>query len=163
MGTEVGCKNRALCSSQMQTPTADPGKRGKTRRWTGAERRGTGKEHRASPQFVASFICTILVYQQIVHPKFLVIFPGIPFSEVIKLRIRGFRARKNSCRMCHYEVKCRKELWLLARARHCGLIVNGRSQANGDFFLLKKYQLLLSPLRSPRSNKVVWGLESRQI
>ena len=60
----------------------------------------------------------ILVYQQmaILHPKCSVSFPRIPFPETIKLRIRGiFCARKNSCRMCHYEGKCREASWLRAR------------------------------------------------
>ena len=62
----------------------------------------------------------ITVYQQIVmaailHPKVLVSFPRIPFSETINLWIRGFFwTWTNSCRMCHYEVKCRKAFWLQA-------------------------------------------------
>ena len=48
--------------------------------------------------------------------KCLVSLPRIPFPQTIKLWMRGFfRARKNSCRTCHYEVKCRKTLWLQAR------------------------------------------------
>ena len=61
-----------------------------------------------------------MVYQQIVnaallHPKFLVSFPRIPFPETLKLRIRGFPARNNSCKTFHYEAKCCKVLWLQAR------------------------------------------------
>ena len=75
-------------------------------------------------------------------PKFfLVSFPRIPYPEAIKLRTRGFPARKNSCRSCHYEAKCRKALCLQAPGAlwsNC----KWRSQANRDFFLCKKYELL---------------------
>ena len=44
---------------------------------------------------------------------FVITFPRIPFPEIIKLRIRCFfLERKNSCRTCHWEFKCRHTLWL---------------------------------------------------
>ena len=39
------------------------------------------------------------------------------------------------------------------RERQCGLIANGRTQANRDFFLCKKYELLLRLLRSNKMLK----------
>ena len=60
------------------------------------------------------------------HPKSLASFPRKPVPETIKLGMGGlFRARKNSCRTCHYEVKCRKALRLYAR--------EARTQANPEF------------------------------
>ena len=49
-----------------------------------------------------------LAYQQIViaallRPKCLVSFPRIPFPETMNLRIRGFPARKESCKTCHWD------------------------------------------------------------
>ena len=62
-----------------------------------------------------------LVYQQIViaallHPKYFVSFPRIPFQETIwNYEQEAFmREKKNSCRTCRYGVKCRKALWLQA-------------------------------------------------
>ena len=81
-----------------------------------------------------------MVIAALLHPKVLISFPRIPFSETIELRTRGFfRVRKNSCRMCHL-AKCRKALWLQARGAlwsNCK-----RSQSSGSIVLLcKKYQL----------------------
>ena len=109
----------------------------------------------------APLLFLLLVYQQIViaallHPKVLLSFSTIPFPETIKLQIRGFfRAQKNSCRTCHYEVKSRKALWLDAREAlwyNCG--PPKRTESNESIFnlLCKKCELLL---RSLRSNKML--------
>ena len=66
------------------------------------------------------------------------------FRNYIKVRIRGFsHTRKNSCGMCHSEVKCRRALWLQAGE---ALWFNcKRTQSSGwRFFLCKKYELLRS-------------------
>ena len=44
------------------------------------------------------------------------------------------------------------------RVRPCGLIANGRSQANRDFFLCRKYELLLRSLRSKYTANAVAAL-----
>ena len=59
-------------------------------------------------------------------------------------RTRAVRVNMKSSVAKHYGYK---------RARHCGLIANGRSQANeADFFLYEKHELLLRSLHSLRSN-----------
>ena len=61
-----------------------------------------------------------------------------------KLRIRGFFcARKNSCRRCLYEVKCRKALWLRAREA-----LWSNCKRTQRFFLCKKFKLLVRSRRS---------------
>ena len=81
-------------------------------------------------------------------PKFLASIPKIPFPETMRLRMRGFfRARNNSCRMCHCKVKCRKALWLQLREAlwsNCKRTQSSESR----FFLCKKYELLLRSLRN---------------
>ena len=67
-----------------------------------------------------------LVYQHKVitalfAPK---VFCTLPFSETIKLRMRGFPARKNSCRTCHYEVS---QSIMVASAR--GVVVQLQTDA----------------------------------
>ena len=62
---------------------------------------------------------------------------------------RLFRARRNSCRTWHVEVKCRKALWLQAREilwSNCKRTQSSESR----FFLCKKYELLLRSLPSNR-------------
>ena len=62
-------------------------------------------------------------------------FSIIPFPGTIKLRIIGlFRTRKNSCRTCHYEVKCRKALWLQAHDA-----IKRTQSSESRFYLCKKY------------------------
>ena len=87
-------------------------------------------------------------------PKFVASFLRIQFPETTKLRIRGFtRARKNSCRTCHYGLKCCKALWLQARKAlwsNCQRTQPSQSR----FFLCKEtYELLFRSLCSLRSNK----------
>ena len=85
-------------------------------------------------------LTTVLVYQQICSdcrafaPNFFEKLPkNIISRNYIKLRIRGSPAPKNSC---HYEVNMNSSVakhYGCKRARHCGLIGNGHSQANRDF------------------------------
>ena len=112
--------------------------------------------------FLANYFCSRwgyyfieLVYQQIViapllHSKCSVSFPRMPVlystgivPVCINYRIRGFFcARKNLCRTCHYEVKCRKALWLQA----CEALWSNCERTQSKelrFFLCKKYELLL--------------------
>ena len=85
-----------------------------------------------------------LVYQRIViaallHTEVLVSFPSIQIPETIKLRIRGFfRARKNSCRTCHYE-----ESWSIMVASARGIVVQLQTDTvpRIKMFLCKTYKL----------------------
>ena len=70
--------------------------------------------------FVCAFILYGLAYQQIViaiAPKIVGKLPKNTISRNYKITNKRpfFCVRKNSWRMCHYEVKCRKALWLQAR------------------------------------------------
>ena len=78
----------------------------------------------------------------LLHPNFLESFPRIQFPETRTL-IGFFHSRKNSCKKCHYEVKCRKALWLQAREALCS-----NCKRAWRFFLCKKCELLLRLLRS---------------
>ena len=78
---------------------------------------------------------------------------GVMNRDSIKMMARGvaieliWPAKGGRCRrmLCHYEVKCRKALWLQARETLCSNCK--RSQSNESRFVLcKKYELLL---RSP--------------
>ena len=62
----------------------------------------------------------------------------IEFPETLELRIKGFfRARKNSCRTPSQSVA---KHYGCKRARNCGLIENGRSQANRDLSLYEIFK-----------------------
>ena len=79
-----------------------------------------------------------LVYQQIVnaallHPEVLVSFPRLPFPETIKWRIRGLcRAQNSRAERVIMKSSVAKH-YGCKQAKNCGLIANGRSQANREF------------------------------
>ena len=82
--------------------------------------------------------------------KSLVSFPRLPFPETIKLRIRSLlRARKNSCRTCHYEGKCRKALWLQAREAS-GSNCKRTKSSEARFFLCDRPDMSANIIASSR-------------
>ena len=86
-----------------------------------------------------AFHISYTVIAALLHPKCLVSFPRIPFPETIKLRIRSFPARKNSCRTWSQV----SQSSMATRAQgDCGLMETGRSQGERYLPKLLKYSLI---------------------